>query len=271
MAIITISRGTFSGGKALAEKLADRLGYPSLGREAAIQEATKEYGISEDKLTAAVKNPPSIWQQTAGPRLAYLKCLTASIMEHAKDGNLIYHGYAGHLLLIGISNLLRVRVIADMEFRIQAAMKERNFTRNDALEYIEQVDKERKKWTHFLYGLDWQDPALYDLVLNFEHISIEGACEIIACGINLEGFKPTPDKQKTFENSLLGSRVWATLAKDERSRVASIQVTADSGTVTLKGSLGSQKAIDNILRIAGQVKGVRDVINQMGIGTDWYW
>jgi hypothetical protein len=192
-------------------------------------------------------------------------------MEHAKDGNLIYHGYAGHLLLSGISNLLRVRVIADMEFRIQAAMKEKNFNRNDALEYIEKVDKDRKKWTHFLYGLDWQDPVLYDLVFNLEHISIENAGEVIAFRINLDDFKSTPDKKKAFEDSLLSSRVWASLAKDESSRVASIQVTADSGTVTLKGSLGSQKAIDNILQIAGQVREVKSVTNQMGIGTDWYW
>ncbi len=95
MAIITISRGTFSGGNALAEQLANRLGYPRLGREEAIEEATKEYGISMEKLTSAVKNPPSIWQHAIGPRIAYLKCLTASILEHAKDGNLVYHGYAG--------------------------------------------------------------------------------------------------------------------------------------------------------------------------------
>ena len=271
MAIITISRGTFSGGKALAAKLADRLGFPSLGREDAIQEATTQYGISVDKLTAAVKNPPSIWQQTAGPRLAYLKCLTASIMEHAKDGNLIYHGYAGHLLLSGIPNLLRVRVIADMEFRIQAAMKELNIKRNEAVDYIEKVDKDRKKWTHFLYGLDWQDPSLYDLVVNIEHISIDDACELIACRINLNDFKTTPESQKAFADALLSSRVWASLAKDERTRVATIQVTADSGTVTLKGSLGSQKTIDNILQIAKQVKGVKSIINQMGVGTDWYW
>jgi cytidylate kinase len=271
MAIITISRGTFSGGKALAQKLADRLGYPSLGREEAIQEATKAYGISEEKLLAAVKNPPSIWQQTAGPRLAYLKCLTASILEHAKDGNLIYHGYAGHLLLIGISNLFRVRVIADMEFRVQAAMREKNLTRNEALEYIEKVDKDRIKWTHFLYGLDWQDPTLYDLVFNLEHISIENACEVIAFRINLDDFKPTPAAQKAFEDALLSSRVWAALAQSDRTRSATIQVTADSGTVTLKGSLGSQKAIDTILQIAGQVKGVQSTVNQMGVGTDWYW
>ncbi len=162
MAIITISRGTFSGGNALAECLSAQLGYPRLGREEAISEAEKEYGISLEKLTAAVKNPPSIWQQTIGPRVAYLKCLTAAIMDHAKDGDLVYHGYAGHLLLSGVPQVLRVRVIAGIESRIEMAIKQMNLSRNEAVEYIEKVDKERSRWTHFLYGLEWQDPVLYD-------------------------------------------------------------------------------------------------------------
>ncbi|MBA4393025.1 MAG: hypothetical protein C0407_05685 [Desulfobacca sp.] len=271
MAIITISRGTFSGGNALAECLSDRLGYPRLGREEAIAEAEKEYGISMDKLTAAVKNPPSIWQQTIGPRVAYLKCLTAAIMTHAEGGDLVYHGYAGHLLLSGVPQLLRIRVIAGLEFRIGLAMKQMNFTRNEAADYIEKVDKERSRWTYFLYGLEWEDPILYDWVLNLETISIANACELVVGRIKLDDFKSTPESQKAFEDALLSSRVWATLAKDERTRVASIQVTADAGVVTLSGSLGSQKTLETILQIAGQVTGVKSTINHMGIGTDWYW
>lgn len=271
MAIITISRGTFSGGNDLAECLSERLGYPRLGREEAIAEAEKEYGISLDKLTTAVKDPPSIWQQTVGPRLAYLKCITAAIMMHAPEGNLVYHGYAGHLLLSEVPQVLRIRVIACLEFRIKLAMKRMNLNYNDAVEYIEKVDKERSRWTYFLYGLEWQDPVLYDWVLNLEYISIENACELIACRIKLDDFKPTPKSQKAFADSLLSSRVWASLAKDERTRVASVQVSADSGVVTLSGSLGSQKTLEAIIQITKQVSGVKSIINQMGIGSDWYW
>jgi osmotically-inducible protein OsmY len=271
MAIITISRGTFSGGSALAECLSEKLDYPRLDREEAIAEAEKEYGISVDKLTSAVNNPPSVWQQTIGPRLAYLKCLTAAIMEYAKEGNLVYHGYAGHLLLSGIPHLLRIRVIAGMDLRIQLAMKRMNFTEIEATAYIKKVDKERSNWTYFLYGLEWQDPILYDWVLNLDHISIENACEVIAYRIKLDDFKTTPESQKAFQDALLSSRVWATFAKNERTRVASVQVTADSGIVTLSGSLGSQKTLETILETAKGVPGVKSIINQMGIGTDWYW
>jgi len=39
MSIITISRGTFGGGKAFAENLAQKLGYPCLSREQLSEEA----------------------------------------------------------------------------------------------------------------------------------------------------------------------------------------------------------------------------------------
>ena len=63
MAIISISRGTFSGGKIIAERVAGRLGYPCLVREEFLVEAGKEYGISERELTEAVNQPPPFWQQ----------------------------------------------------------------------------------------------------------------------------------------------------------------------------------------------------------------
>jgi osmotically-inducible protein OsmY len=224
-----------------------------------------------DKLSAAVKDPPSIWQQSVGPRVAYLKCLTAAIMHHAQEGNLVYHGYAGHLLLNGVPQVLRIRVIAGLEFRIELAKKMMNLDRNEAIEYIERVDKERSRWTYFLYGLEWEDPVLYDWVLNLEYISIENACNLVAYRIKQDDFTPNPESQKIFADALLSSRVWASLARDERTRVASIQVSSDSGVVTITGSLGSQKIIDTILQVVGQVKGVRSIINHMGIGTDWYW
>ena len=67
MAIITISRGTFSGGKALAERLAERLDYPCLSREEILQDAADEFGISQEGLSAAINEPPPFWQEVPSP------------------------------------------------------------------------------------------------------------------------------------------------------------------------------------------------------------
>ena len=270
MAIITISRGTFSGGKAVAEILAHRLGYPCVSREI-ILDAAKQYGISEQKLTAAVSEPPSFWQQVPEKRVAYLSFVTAALLERAKEGNLVYHGHAGHLLLSGISHTIRARVIADTEFRIKAAMEQRDLTREEAIVAIDKVDKERVKWTRFLYGVEWQDPALYDVVLNLEHVTISGAAETLARMAALADFQPSAASQKAFDNLLLSSRVWAELTKGERTKGASVRVQADNGKVTISGSAGTERVLEAISKIAMRVEGVREVRNDVGIGKDWYW
>jgi cytidylate kinase len=271
MAIISISRGTFSGGKTIAERVSERLGYPCLGREEVLVEAGKEYGISERELTEAVNQPPPFWQQVPGRRVAYLMCLTAALLKHAQDGNLVYHGHAGHFLLSSISHVLRIRVIADMEYRIKAAMDRMNLKRDEAIVYIDRVDKERIKWTRFLYGIEWGDPSQYDAVLNLERMSIEGAGLAIASMAQLEDYRVTPQSQKAFEDLKVISGVWAALVRDERTRTASVQVTANNGVVTITGKASAGKVVDAIPVVAGQVPGVKEVKNEVGIGSDWYW
>ena len=62
MSAITISRGSFSYGKTIAEKAANRLNYDCVAREVLI-EASKEYNIPEIKLFSAVHSSPSFLER----------------------------------------------------------------------------------------------------------------------------------------------------------------------------------------------------------------
>ena len=111
MSIITISRGTFSGGEALAERVAERLGYQCLSREMNLEAAAKEYGGPEARLTAAMDKRPSFWQRAASQSNNSLTFVRAVLCEQAKGGRIVYHGHLGHLLLPGISHVLTERTL----------------------------------------------------------------------------------------------------------------------------------------------------------------
>ena len=64
MSVITISRGSFSGGKMLAECLAHRLGYRCVDRDVIVERAAAS-GVSQDELLDALLKPP--WQRRSGP------------------------------------------------------------------------------------------------------------------------------------------------------------------------------------------------------------
>jgi cytidylate kinase len=208
-----------------------------------------------------------LWEQVAGERISYLNYVRAALCERAQHGHLVYHGHAGHLLLAGVSHVIRVRVVADLEYRIKSAAERRTLSRKEAIAYIKKVDQERVKWTRFLYGVDWHDPGLYDVVVNVERLGVDGACELVVRMTELDPFKPTPASQKALDDLALSSRVWAALASDPRTAASDLRVEADDGLVTVNGTTGSQEVVEAIPVVAGQISGVREVNCHLGIGT----
>lgn len=262
MSIIVISRGTFSGGEAVARAVADRLGYRCVSREVVL-EAAWAYGIPAEELIDAMEKRPPLWQRLTGERSDHITFVRAALCEHARGGKLVYHGYVGHLFLPGVSHVIGVRVIADMEFRVTAAMRQRNFTRKEAVAYIEKVDKERRQWTRFLFDVGWDDPSLYDLVLHLGRMSIATACDVVVRLTERDEFKPTAASTKAMQNLALSSRAAAVLARDPRTRGAVVQVVANDGVVTVTGTSQSPSVLEAIPAAVRQVEGVTDVRNEV--------
>lgn len=259
MAIIAISRGTFSGGEALAKRVAERLGYQCIGREMNLEVVTKDYDISPDGLMAAMEKRPSFLERVVGEHTVYLTCVRAALCGQAQGDRLVYHGYLGHLLLPGVSHVIGVRVIADMEFRLQAVPPEKHFTREEAIAHIHKVDKDRREWTRFLFGVDWDDPHLYAIVLNLSRISLDLACEMLVQVTERDEFQPTAASIKAMRDLTLSSQVSAKLARDFRTRDADLKVTADDGIVTIVGTTPWAEIVDAVPVVARGVEGVKEV------------
>jgi cytidylate kinase len=263
MSIIAISRGTFTGGEALAKRVADRLGYQCLSREMNLETAAKEYGVPAADLVAAMEKRPSFWHRVVGERTAHLACVRATLCEQARADSLVYHGLAGHLLLPGIAHVIRVRVIADMDYRIKAAREQQALGHAEARAYIEKVDKERRQWIRFLFDVEWDDPNLYDVVVNLSRVSLGTACETVARLTECEEFTATADSRRALENLALASRVSAKLAIDPRTRDTEMEVVAEDGIVTITGETRLQALNEAVQAVARQVDGVKDVTSKV--------
>jgi cytidylate kinase len=243
----------------LAEELSKRLGYHSVGREEIVEDASKKYGVSEEKLRSAILKRPSTFKRFTYERGQYLAYIQAVLCEHAKNDDMIYHGNAGHFLLKGIPHVLRVRIVAPMELRIKFVEQRQQLLHDDALKYIEKIDKDRIKWTKFLYGVDWRSPELYDIVFNLETEDIRFISDMIQHAVQQEPFKTTPESQKIMEELALSSLVNAAIVSHPETRDAEITVKADGGIVTISGKVKTQEAIDLIKQVAETVPGVNEV------------
>lgn len=257
MSIVTISRGSYGRGKAVAEKVAERLGYAVIGRDVVL-EASQQFNNPEIRLVRNIRNAPSILERTPHGKEQYVAFIQSALLKHFVKDNVVYHGIAGHHFLKGVSHVLRARVLGDIEERARAEMDREKITRDEAVMILQRDDEERRKWGRYLYGIDVHDSSLYDLVIQIRSINVDDAVDIICNTVKLKQFQTTSESQKDVEDLLLASQIKVELI----SRVPDIEVFADRGMIVLSsrsGSFRKEQTLTELSQITRGIPGVSEV------------
>ena len=155
-----------------------------------------------------------------------------------------------------------------MSYRVPAAMKQLGIDERKAIAHIEKVDREREKWVRFLYNTEWQDTSLYDLVVNLEQLSVEEACDIVCGMISFKRFAWTDDSRRKVADMALASLVIAELARDDRTRGCTLDVSCSSGVVTIRGTVRLREVYDLVPRVASGVPGVVEVRCEISLHSE---
>jgi cytidylate kinase len=259
MSIITISRGSYSRGKEVAEKVASDLGYECISRDILLA-ASKEFNIPEIRLIRALHDAPSVLERYTHGKERYVSYIRKVLLQHIQKDNVVYHGLAGHFFLLNIPGILKVRIIADIEERVKEEVRRENISAEKALYILKKDDEERRKWGLRIYGIDTWDSRLYDMVLNIKTLTVEDATDLICQTAKKSNFKTTSESKKILTNSLLSAKVHAALVEI----LPKIIVNADDGVVSIGDTETPLNYRNDVLTkiktIAEKVEGVKEVI-----------
>lgn len=267
MAIITVSRGSYSKGKEVAEKVAMKLGYQCLAREVLL-EASKEFNIPQIKLARAIHDAPSIFERFSYGKDKFIAYFQSALLKCVQRDNVVYHGLAGHFFLKEIGHVLKVRIITDVEDRIKLEMERQRISREEALAVLKRDDSERRKWSQHLYGIDTADPILYDLVIHVGKVTVDDAVDVICHTVGLPAFKTTFESQKAMDDLVLASEVKTTLIEIKPD----IEVFVRDGEVSLGASaliMKDPNMVQEMERIVRRIPGVKGVSVKSSHLVDW--
>jgi len=125
MAIITISRGTMSGGESLAKCLSEKLSIPAVSQEI-LQEASDRFGISQSLLLQQLEKTKGLIRGPSSERGLYLTAINW-LWPKGPERAFVYYGHAGHLLMKGVPHVLKVQVIAPLNRRAQKLARPKRY------------------------------------------------------------------------------------------------------------------------------------------------
>lgn len=274
MSVITLFSGSYCLGDQLVAMLQQQVQYSVITDADIVAKAAGMSAISQKKIENILINKPSIFNNITHEKersLAWLKLAMAETLL-AADNTLIF-GLTGHLVPDEITHVLRVCLIADMNYRVLQAGKENQMGEKEASSQIHKQDKEKAAWTDTLFSQpDPWSASLYDLVIPVDKTSLEEAVSLMVENLRSEVIQPTTASKKAEHDFLLAAQVEVELSKEGHF----VSVSARDGAVTLtihQNVLLLSRLEEELKSIAGAVDGVKSIETRLGKGfhkTDIY-
>jgi cytidylate kinase len=269
MAVITVSRQVGSLGTEMAQVVAERLQYEYVDKEK-IAKALATYGMPEPELEKFDEKKPPFWDSWQVQRKKFLHFLEAVIYDFAKKGRVVIVGRGGQVLLRDLPGVLHLRVIAPFELRVKRFLAEKGGDEKQTARLLRRNDRDSEGFIRTFFDMNWDDAALYDMVLNTQKISLETGVAMILQGAQSreigEGEKQSREKLAALA---LIQKVEATLLGVLGVDVRHVSAQVEQGTVTLRGSVPAARDKERCEKAVAALEGVQKIDNQILI-TEYY-
>jgi cytidylate kinase len=266
MPVIAMTREMGSGGREVAQRVADKLGLTVVLHHLVEHDVAEHLHVRESAVHHLLEGGATLFErlQTGSKRLA--QYTTEEILDQANRGNVLIRGWGSCVILRGVPHVVRVRVCAPMEVRERAVMQRQDTPdRSAARREIERNDAAHKIALHGAHGADRADSMLYDLVLNTERSSIETCAKLVCDLVESPEFRETEASRAILNDKALEAHVRIKLRErfGVGTGVSGVQATANAGKIVLTGMAIHSALLDDASKLAGAVSGVTAVENQM--------
>ena len=204
--IYTIGREFGSGGKAVGEALANRLGIKLYDKEL-LQQAAKDSGFCEEIFENHDEKPTSSFLYSlvmdtyslgyggtgymdvpVGQKVFLAQFET--IKKIADRESCVIVGRCADYALADYPDCINIFIHSDMENRVKAVSKRLNITENKAKDLIQKKDKQRASYYNYYSSKRWGDSKSYDLCMNSSKIGYDGVVKMIQDFVEIKkGYK----------------------------------------------------------------------------------
>jgi cytidylate kinase len=262
MSIVAVSQTLGSLGDEIGRELARTLRYQFADREI-ILEAAERFGEGVPALQHATEEKPTLWERLAGTRDPYLAYVEAIVWEIAARNSVVIVGRGAPFSLASIRHALRVRITAPEGLRSKRVENQQGLTHEAAPGVVRQSDRDRAARIKFLYDVDWDNPLLYDLVLNTERVTVTDAVRILQEALGGDRYQPSAESLGEVKDQSITARAKAALLAHPATRDLQLTPICKDGQLSISGRVEREDLRQIAEEVVGGIPGVTGVLNEI--------
>ena len=266
MALITISQSLGSGDTSIARKVAEELDL-ELFDDRKIKEKALEIGIRSEDLTGLDEKAPNFFDRLLSQKPeTYLDILKSVVYEICRPGTGVVVGHGSQVLLQNFECAFHVLVHASEASRIETIARDMDVTVDIAKKLIRKRDSEHAGFFRYAFNMRWNEPTLYDLVVNPSKIGFDLTTELIIQSARSEEIKACSlGTLQTMEHLSMERRITAVLKQhDIRIQTLNVEVP-DPGVALIRGFVSNKNERQSIIKTVSEIPGIKKVEAQIAI------
>lgn len=197
--IITIGREFCSGGADIGKMVAYHFGIPYYDKKI-LDETAEALHVNSELVEKYDEKTNSIWESIPGYQYGYswysgdptlmqplnLRVADAqfqAIRRYAEEGSCVIIGRCADYVLRERDDVLNIFIRADLDLRIERAMRLFDITANDAKKLIKRSDKIRTNYYTAHTEWEWGRVGNYELIIDSGKSGITGAAHLIISAV----------------------------------------------------------------------------------------
>ena len=266
MSTITISRQFGSLGTEIAREVAEKLNYEYVDKEK-IGKIVANYGFGLLEVEKFDEKKPPFWDSLSLQRTNFIHALQTAIYDLALKGGVVIVGRGGQVLLRNLPGTLHVRIFAPFDFRVKRLVWSKRADEKYAVRMLRQMDYDSAGYIQSFFRIDWNDPSLYDLLINTANLSQPTAVQLIIDAVRSRDIQDAAEKgAEKIAELILIQKVEAKLMMILQFAHHQVEVRAENGVVFLRGTVTSEMLKGECERAVAALEGVKSVENQLSVG-----
>jgi len=265
MPVIALTQGMGSLAQDIAEQLAAELNLATLQHEIAERVAEKMH-VSRSLINRLRGGKAGTIERLRTDRHAMALYSAEEVLEAAAKGNVVIRGWGATQLLRSVPHVPCIRIMRPFDKRVDWLMNEIDTDdRSVAEAEIQRSDQANASRMHEQFGVEWNQPVLFDMVLNTDRLSVDTCVQMIKALLARPEFAETAGSRALLRGLALSAHVRAALRADEHTDGVDITIDSADGRVTLRGIVADEAEKAAAARVAAAVAGVQSVDDQLRV------
>lgn len=257
MATLTISRQHGSSGREIGQDIAREIGYEYIDRERILEDIRAKGQDWEKWEREFEEHRPSIWEKYDWSFRGFVALQQSLILDYALKDKVVIMGRGGNFLLKEIPFVLKVRIEASIDARIEHVQNREDMDRVTATLIIKKMDKESKGFIGTVYDADWNVHTYYDVIFNTVVQSADMIMTSLKAALLEKDRLKTEEAIKVLRMKAAAKGVMAGILTNPKIFVPTLDVLSTGDTIVLRGIVHNPKEHriieDEARRLAGDI------------------